>query len=123
LPFRDDQLHFRDIVESIDNVELFLKDVSYQQYQGDLKTKSVVERQMPIIAEAAYRLSEDARLSCSGPDWKGLIGMGNILRHGYQRIDDRVIWDTAKIDLPLLKAAVSHATTRHAPPIRAPKIT
>jgi len=35
--------------------------------------------------------------------------MGNILRHGYHRIDDKVMWDTVKNELPPVKAAVLRA--------------
>jgi uncharacterized protein with HEPN domain len=46
---------------------------------------------------------------CPGPDWKGFMGMGNILRHGYHKVDDKIVWDTVKIDLPALREAVSSA--------------
>ena len=35
------------------------------------------------------------------------MGMGNILRHGYHKVDDRIVWDTVKIDLPALRESVS----------------
>ena len=57
---------------------------------------------MQIITEAAYRLGEEGAALCSGPDWKGLRGMGNALRHSYHRVDDKVVWDTVTDDLPLL---------------------
>jgi uncharacterized protein with HEPN domain len=43
---------------------------------------------------------------CPGPDWKGYMGMGNLLRHAYHRIDDEIVWNTVKIDLPALKSAI-----------------
>jgi uncharacterized protein with HEPN domain len=78
-------MHFQDIVDSIALIDLFLKDFDFQEYETDLKTKSAVERQLQIITEAAYRLGDDAEVLCPGPDWKGFMGMGNILRHGYHR--------------------------------------
>lgn len=74
-----------------------------------MKTKSAVERQLQILTEAAYRLGDEADLVCPGPDWKGYMGMGNLLRHSYHRIDDQIIWDTVKLELPGLKEAVSRA--------------
>jgi len=32
--------------------------------------------------------------------------MGNVLRHGYHKVEDRIVWDAVKFDLPLLKACV-----------------
>jgi uncharacterized protein with HEPN domain len=35
--------------------------------------------------------------------------MGNILRHEYHRVDDRIVWNTVKTELPPLRAAVLQA--------------
>jgi uncharacterized protein with HEPN domain len=77
LPFREVRAHLLDIQESIDNIGFFLEDVEFETYCADLKTKSAVERQMQIISEASVRLS-----------------------------DGEIVWDTVKLDLPLLKACV-----------------
>jgi uncharacterized protein with HEPN domain len=100
-------MHFQDILDSIALIDLFLEEVEFEAYEGDLKTKSAVERQLQIITEAAYRLGDEAEILCPGPDWKGFMGMGNVLRHGYHKVDDRIVWDTVKTDLPALRKAVS----------------
>ncbi len=111
MPFRDAHMHFGDIIESIDLIDLFLKDMDFQVYEQDPKTRSAVERQLQIITEAAYRLGDEAETLCPGPDWKGYMGMGNILRHAYHRIDDKIVWNTVKLDLPPLKEAIAKALT------------
>ena len=107
MPFRDAQTHFQDILDSIALIDLFLKDLDLEGYKGDLKTKSAVERQLQIITEAAYRLGDEADVLCPGPNWKGFMGMGNILRHAYHKVDDEIVWNTVKTDLPTLRQAVS----------------
>jgi len=87
--------------------------MDFDVYRIDLKTKSAVERQLQIITEAAVRLGEDGERQCPGVDWRGFRGMGNILRHGYHRIDDRIVWDTVKDELPPVKAAVLRALNPH----------
>lgn len=109
-------MHFRDILEGIDRIDLFIDGMDFEVYRDDLKTKSAVERQLQIITEAAYRLGNEAEILCPGPDWKGYMGMGNILRHGYHKVNDQVVWDTVKIDLPPLKAAVLKALAALLPP-------
>ncbi len=78
-------------------------------YKTDLRTKFAVERQMQVITEAAVRLGEEGERIAPGPDWRGFRGMGNILRHAYHRIDDELIWNTAKDELPSMKVAVLKA--------------
>ena len=109
MPFRDAEQHLRDILESINNIDTFLGDMDFDAYRGDLKAKSAVERQLQIITEAAVRLGEDGDRLCPGVDWKVFRGMGNVLRHGYHRIDDRIVWDTVKHELPPAKTAVLRA--------------
>jgi uncharacterized protein with HEPN domain len=118
LPFRDAEQHLRDILESINSIETFLGDMDFDVYRGDLKTKSAVERQLQIITEASVRLGEDGDRLCPGVDWKGFRGMGNVLRHGYHRIDDKVVWDTVKDELPPVKSAVLRALN---PPPASPR--
>jgi uncharacterized protein with HEPN domain len=38
--------------------------------------------------------------------WKSIIGIGNVLRHEYQRLDDRQLWEIATIHLPALGPVV-----------------
>jgi uncharacterized protein with HEPN domain len=109
LPFRDARTHFEDILRSITAIEAFLKDFDFEAYLNDLKTRSAVERQLQIITEAAYRLGDDADALCPGIDWRGYMGMGNILRHAYHRTDDHMVWNTVTLDLPRLKVAVATA--------------
>lgn len=104
--FRDNTRHLRDILEAIDLIELFLHDMTFEFYQTDLRTKSAVERQMQIMTEAAIRLGGDAERIAPGPDWEGFRGMGNLLRHAYHRIDDQIIWNTVKDELPRMREVV-----------------
>lgn len=106
MPFRNNETHLRDILEGIDHIESFLGDMDLDAYRADTKTNSAVERQMQIITEAAKRLGDDAETLCPGPDWAGFCRMGDILRHGYHKVDDEIVWDTVKIELPPMREAI-----------------
>jgi uncharacterized protein with HEPN domain len=102
-------MHLRDILDSIGHIDDFHGGMDFQAYQADLKTRSAVERQLQIITEAAIRLGSDADTLCPGPDWRGFRGMGNFLRHEYHKVDDKIVWDTVKDELPPLKLAILRA--------------
>lgn len=106
MPFRNIDTHLRDILGAIELIDTFIGAMDFDSYQTDLKTKSAVERQLQIITEAAIRLGHDGSAVCPGPDWEGFRGMENILRHAYHRIDDRIVWDTVKEELPPMRKAV-----------------
>jgi uncharacterized protein with HEPN domain len=109
LPFSSAESSLRDILQSVALITDFLGEMDFAGYQSDAKTRSAVERQMQILSEAAFRLGDKAEKLCPGPDWKGLRGMGNILRHQYHRVDDEIVWDTIKEELPQLSTAVLKA--------------
>jgi len=112
LPFRDDATRLRDIVACIALIEQFVAGMDFQAYQKEEKTKSAVERQLLTLSEAAKALGERAETLCPGHDWKGLRGMGDLLRHAYHRIDDQLVWDSVTRELPPLKKSVEEALLR-----------
>jgi uncharacterized protein with HEPN domain len=59
--------------------------------------------------ETAVRVGKEADTIAPGPDWKGFRGMGDILRHGYHRIEDSIIWNTIKDGLPGMREAIMKA--------------
>jgi uncharacterized protein with HEPN domain len=108
-------MHLRDILKAISLIDQFVGAMDFQAYSQDIKTRAAVERELQIITEAAYRLKPEDEHLCPEPDWRKIRGMGNILRHAYDRLDDQVVWVTVKDDLPALKQAVSAALATHFP--------
>ena len=61
---------------------------------------------MQIIGEAARALPEDVRAIASEIPWSNIVGMRNILVHGYFDIDTDIVWNAATRDVPAIKPAV-----------------
>lgn len=106
MPFEDPKSHLRDILESIRFIEEFVRGMDRDSFLSDLKTEAAVERKLLIISEAAIRLKDEAETLCPGVPWRDVRGIGNWLRHQYDRVDIEMVWDTIQQDLPLLKAAI-----------------
>ncbi|HLF63822.1 MAG TPA: HepT-like ribonuclease domain-containing protein [Saprospiraceae bacterium] len=98
--------YLSDILIAIDLIESFMKDITgFNEYSGDAKTKSAVERQLGIIGEAVnkYRNEQDAfELSHT----KAIIQFRNRLVHSYDSVDDSIIWAIVRLHLPPLKVEV-----------------
>ncbi len=77
-------------------------------FHKDAKTVAAVERKLQVISEAAIRLGDQAEVLCPGLPWRNIRGIGNWLRHQYDRVDVEVIWRTVTDDLPPLESAVAH---------------
>jgi len=109
MPFDDARSHLADILSAIESIEEFVRGMSFDDYRDDSKTQAAVERKMLIISEAAIRLHDKAETLCPGVPWRDIRGIGNWLRHQYDRVDVETVWNTIQDDLPPLKEAVAKA--------------
>lgn len=62
---------------------------------------------MQIISEAAKALPSELLDRYPGPPWDAVIGIGNVLRHEYQRIEDRRIWEIVTVHLPQMRPVIA----------------
>ena len=76
------------------------------------RTRDAVERRLERICEAIYRLGERAETLMPGRPWRNIRGMANRLRHAYDRIDVKVVWEAARDDVPPLAALARRALAR-----------
>lgn len=77
------------------------------EYRADEVLRTVVERKYEIIGEALNRLTKsDPALAAQIPDSRQIISFRNILIHGYDMIDEQVVWKIVQQDLPILKQQV-----------------
>jgi uncharacterized protein with HEPN domain len=92
-------LHIRDEIEG---VEAVVKGLSFEQYQASYLYRRAIERAAQIVSEAAKALPQDLQAKHSGGPWVSIIGLGNVLRHEYQRLDDKLLWEIATVHFPAL---------------------
>jgi uncharacterized protein with HEPN domain len=118
LPFEDARSHLGDILEGILAIEEFVRGMDLASFRADRKTQAAVERKIQIISEAAVRLKDDAEALCPGVPWRDIRGMGNWLRHQYDRVDIETVWNTIEDDLPALKQAIAKVLSSPDPPSR-----
>jgi uncharacterized protein with HEPN domain len=79
-----------DAIRAIDAIASFIAGTNFEAYATDLKTTSAVERQLLVVAEVLARMPEFDEAYAQAHKIRGL---GNRLRHDYERVDHRVIWD------------------------------
>ncbi len=95
--------HLFDIVESCKLIEKFISNRTLKDYQSDSMLRSAVERQFQIIGEALQRLiRENPQSAKSISDHRTIINFRNILVHGYDMVDNEVVWGVIERELALL---------------------
>ena len=101
-----------DMLENIERIESYVAGLTRDEFQADGRTRDAVERCLERICEAAFRLGDQAALLMPGQPWGEIRGMGNRLRHGYDRVSFPVIWHAVRDELPSLQADVRRALAR-----------
>src|SRR3954471_6045520 len=81
----DQSLH--DILNSIVMIEQFVAGVPFDRFREEPMRIAAVERHLQKISEAAVRLGDKADILCPGVPWCNIRGIGNFLRHEYDRVD------------------------------------
>lgn len=96
-----------DISESIDSIEKYLGDKrDFNVYLANKMLPMAVEREFEIIGEAMNRIERlDPKIEISSK--KQIINMRNRVIHGYDKIDDEIVWGTIVRHLPTLKSEIS----------------
>ena len=59
----------------------------------DDMARDAVLRCLQCISEAATKLGAEAERLMPDQPWKGIRGIGNPLRHEYDSLEDRLIWE------------------------------
>ena len=101
------KIRLKDIELSIKEIHDFLpNDITYKEFQSDIKTRKAIERNLGIIGEAMRRIKE------LNPDFivtdsRKIIDTRNRIIHGYNSVSADVIWLIINHDLPLLEKEIS----------------
>lgn len=99
---REYKLYLADIKEAIIKIQNYSKGCTIESLKNDDKTYDSILLNFLIIGEAAVKIPDEIKNKYTDIDWRGMIGMRNIIAHGYFKIDPKIIWDSINKDLPIL---------------------
>lgn len=97
----DDLLkHLYDIKEAASAILRFVRGKTFDEYEQDELLRSGVERKFEIIGEALNRVSRDnPTLLDKIREHRNIVSFRNTLAHGYDSIDNRIVWGIIEEDL------------------------
>ena len=94
------------ILEAINGVEDTIAGLSRDTVLGHWTLRSAVERGIEIISEASRHLPGELTEAYPDVPWKNIRGIGNFLRHEYDKLEPDILWQIASEGLNPLKAAI-----------------
>lgn len=103
---REIRKYLFDITESIDSIEIYLKDRhDFNEYLSNKLLRRGIERELEIIGEATNRILKlDSSFNID--DARRIVDLRNWVIHGYDKIDDVIVWGIVSRDIPKLRKQI-----------------
>ena len=103
---RDILKYLHDIKESIDSIYEYLGDTrDFNDYRSNKLLRRGIERELEIIGEATGRILKiDRNIKVS--DSRRIVDLRNWVIHGYDKVDDVIIWGIISKDIPKLRKQI-----------------
>jgi uncharacterized protein with HEPN domain len=103
---REIKKYLHDIKESIYSIEEYLGgNRNFNDYVSNKLLRRGIERELEIIGEATNRIlkiDQDINIK----DSRRIVDLRNWVIHGYDKIDDVIVWGIITRDIPRLKDEV-----------------
>ena len=99
-------IRLRDMLLSIEGAMEIVDGVDLERYRKSFRIRMAIERCVEVVSEASRHVPEEMRARHPDIPWPEVRAIGNVLRHDYARVDDRVIWRIATRSFPELKKVI-----------------
>ena len=94
-----DRGRLEDILKYGRNVESIVRGLSFREFAQDIRIYYATMKNLEIIGEAANMLTRHFKETYTELPWRQIVGMRNILVHGYALVSDSDLWETATHDI------------------------
>ena len=94
----------QDISDACAAVARFTNGKLFSHYQAEEMLRAAVERKLEIIGEAFSKLQAAGSSEVKQfPELRRIVAMPNRIIHGYDTVDEELVWDVVKNKLPALR--------------------
>jgi len=108
LPLDYRSKHLHDLERILNEIGLFTQGRTEAELLVDRALQLILEREFEILGDALNRLiGDDPAAEGEITDARRIIGLRNLLAHGYDAIDHRILWSAVILHTPLLKQEVN----------------
>lgn len=104
---RSTKLYIQDIKDSINKIQNYTKGMSFNVFKKNTLIMDAVVRNLSIIGEAVNNIPKSLKDKNKDVAWKEILGMRNKVIHEYFGVDEEILWETIKKDLPVFKKQIS----------------
>jgi len=91
-----------DILDAIEEIQSFVRGMSFEDFRHDTKSVKAVTADLAIIGEAVSHIPDEVMVAHPDIPWPLMKAMRNRIIHVYFDVDPEILWDTIQQDLPPL---------------------
>ena len=102
----NDKTRLEHIQNAILTIEEYAVGKTFDDIVSDKILRHALTWNVQVIGEASNRLSKEFLEAHPATNWRGVIGMRNVLVRDYYQIDEDELWNVIEKDLPPLKAQI-----------------
>jgi uncharacterized protein with HEPN domain len=99
---RDHVTYLSDMLAYTQKAQKFVAGVSLLDFAANDEKLFAVIYALEVIGEAANHLPRSFTRRYPDVPWAAIVGMRNLVIHGYDVVDAEIVWKTVEEDLPRL---------------------
>ncbi len=103
---KDDGVFIEHILESIQAIQEFSKDMNLDELSSNRMKRNAIFREIEIIGEASKNLSNNLKEKYKKIPWKEIAGTRDKLIHHYFGVNLDLLFKTIQEDIPELKKQI-----------------
>lgn len=97
-----------DVAKAAELIAQFTAGKTLADYMKDTMLRAAVERQFEIVGEALVQLAKrDPAVAARIAEHQRIIAFRNVLIHGYNNVDDLLVWGVVESKLAALRRDVA----------------
>ncbi len=104
---RDLGLYLTDIINSVDRIKDYTRNMNYDDFVEDRKTYDAVIHNLQIIGEATKQVPEIIRQKYPDIPWRQVAGLRDVIAHTYFMVNPEIVWNIINTELNPLQDCVA----------------
>jgi uncharacterized protein with HEPN domain len=109
---REWRLYFQDLLDFCARILAYTDNMSRTEFEANQLNYDATLRNVELLGEAAKGLPERIRQQMPDIPWREIIGVRNVLAHGYFGVNNAVLWDIITQEVPTLFKQLQAYQTR-----------
>lgn len=101
-----DEARLQHIRDAIEEVEGYVEGIDLAFFEKDSKTRFASIKQLEIVGEAVYHLTNELKEKYPKVEWKAIAGLRHILVHDYYEIQNDILWRIIQVHVPVFKQQI-----------------